>query len=834
MGGIYSCSPKKDAFINRNYQAVVTEYNVLFNGYNSLNEGVEALDNEYQDNYWEILPIERLQLSEAIILPGQESNAYFQKAEEKAVKAIQKHSMMFRNREKNPQIDEAYLLLGMARYYDQRFIPAQEAFNYILYKYPNSDKINQARVWREKVNLRLENEELAINNLKRLIKLERLQDQEYADAKATLAQAYINLQHKDSAVQELKIAATYTKKNDEKGRYNYIIGQLYLQLGIEDTAIMAFDKVIDLNRKSPRIYMINAHIQKAKLFDMRQGDKNVLLKTLTELEENRENRPYLDIIFRQIGEFYVENDSLEMAESYFNKSLRTNSSNKHLVALNYEAIGEMKFDEKAYKLAGSYYDSTLTNLDSNTKKFLSLKRKKDNLDQVISYETLVQTNDSILKLVSLGEDGRELYFEEVISKLIAKEEEEKKQKQEEEANKRRATQPDPFFRNPNAATDLSQQGESFYFYNDVTIAYGKNEFRRLWGERELTDNWRYSKTTVVPISDVVDLETKVDSHEVPKEQLYSVSYYEDQIPVRQGAIDTLVMDRNYALYQLGLLYRDKFAEYPLAIERLETLLVMQPEEKLKLPAEYNLYKLYTLLGNEKAAVYKNNIVTKYPESRYAQLLLNPNAIFENTENNPEQVYASIFKEFQDQEYESVIARCDQAVKDYHGEEIVPRFELLKASALGRLNGLRVFSEALNYIALNYPNTEEGKQAQETIDDVLPRLEMETFDESGKGDWKIVFRFNRGDDENIKLLEDRLTSILKEISYSHITFSEDVYSSQEIFVVLHGFQLKENALTVQKILNEHKKYRVNQTSFVISSPNYQIIQTHKNLDVYPLN
>lgn len=444
MGGIYSCSPKKDAFINRNYQAVVTEYNVLFNGYNSLNEGVEALDNEYQDNYWEILPIERLQLSEAIILPGQESNAYFQKAEEKAVKAIQKHSMMFRNREKNPQIDEAYLLLGMARYYDQRFIPAQEAFNYILYKYPNSDKINQARVWREKVNLRLENEELAINNLKRLIKLERLQDQEYADAKATLAQAYINLQHKDSAVQELKIAATYTKKNDEKGRYNYIIGQLYLQLGIEDTAIMAFDKVIDLNRKSPRIYMINAHIQKAKLFDMRQGDKNVLLKTLTELEENRENRPYLDIIFRQIGEFYVENDSLEMAESYFNKSLRTNSSNKHLVALNYEAIGEMKFDEKAYKLAGSYYDSTLTNLDSNTKKFLSLKRKKDNLDQVISYETLVQTNDSILKLVSLGEDGRELYFEEVISKLIAKEEEEKKQKQEEEANKRRATQPDPF------------------------------------------------------------------------------------------------------------------------------------------------------------------------------------------------------------------------------------------------------------------------------------------------------------------------------------------------------------------------------------------------------
>jgi hypothetical protein len=56
-------------------------------------------------------------------------------AETKATKAIQKHSMNIDGRERN-QIDEAYLLLGKARYYDQRFIPALDAFNYILYKYP--------------------------------------------------------------------------------------------------------------------------------------------------------------------------------------------------------------------------------------------------------------------------------------------------------------------------------------------------------------------------------------------------------------------------------------------------------------------------------------------------------------------------------------------------------------------------------------------------------------------------------------------------------------------------------------------------------------------------
>ncbi len=38
----------------------------------------------------------------------------------------------------------------------------------------------------------------------------------------------------------------------------------------------------------------------------------------------------------------------------------------------------------------------------------------------------------------------------------------------------------------------SKQGSSFYFYNPTTVAYGKNEFLRIWGDRKLQDNWRLS------------------------------------------------------------------------------------------------------------------------------------------------------------------------------------------------------------------------------------------------------------------------------------------------------------------------------------------------------
>src|SRR5690554_7921950 len=139
------------------------------------------------DNYWEILPVEKMQILEPVF--GQDSiprNANFRRAEDKAVKAIENHSMSVGGLERNRQMDEAYLLLGKARYYDQRFIPALEAFNFILYKYPDSDKINHAKVWKEKTNIRLDNNILAIQNLSKLLKEINFEDDIVADRKSVV------------------------------------------------------------------------------------------------------------------------------------------------------------------------------------------------------------------------------------------------------------------------------------------------------------------------------------------------------------------------------------------------------------------------------------------------------------------------------------------------------------------------------------------------------------------------------------------------------------------------------------------------------------------------
>ncbi|WMI66610.1 hypothetical protein RBH94_05470 [Aestuariibaculum sp. YM273] len=828
---VVGCSRKKDKFISRNFHAVTAEFNTLYNGYNALEQGRASLNESYTDNYWDVLPIERLEVFDEVILPGQSKNESFSTAEEKAVKAIQKHSMNIGGKEKNPQMDEAYLLLGKARYFDQRFVPALEAFNYILYKYAASDKINQARIWREKTNIRLENNELAIKNLKRLLEQEELEDQDLADATSMLAQAYLNTKSIDSAITQLEVASNVTKSNDERGRYRFIQGQLYNELGYKDSANIAFDKVIELNRKTPRIYMISAYLEKMKNFDYENGDRMALLELLTDLEENRENRPYLDKIYFQKGQYYQNTNAEALAIEYYNKSLRTNSRDRLLKAKNYEILGDINFDNSVYKEAGNYYDSTLTNLELNSKPYRVIKRKRDNLEDVIYYEGIAITNDSILRLVRLPDAERLTYFQGFIDDLKAKAEAEKEKAEALERNQGLATvnaggRQAPAFQGVGAPAQAT-----FYFYNPTTVAYGKNEFIKKWGNRALEDNWRWSSKGVIGNigeaggTDVVAAATE--------EELYDPEYYISKIPTEQKEIDSISKDRNYAYYQLGLIYKEKFKEYELAKDKFQDLLESNPEERLILPSKYNLYKIYELLGeNGEAAIAKNDIINNYPDTRYAMILSNPDMVSDEDENSPENLYQALYAQYENQEYADVISKSEDYINRFEGDAIVPKFELLKATATGRLYGFDAYSKAINFISVTYANKPEGKEAQHIESNVLPVLANKDFvkdSDSIRQQYKVIYTFKDAKKEQLEGFKTELDTVLSHVKYYKLQSSVDVYDTNTNFVVVHGITNKLVANTFEQLFAKEDKKKIKEPHFVISSKNYQIIQIHKNLN-----
>ncbi|MBR9846099.1 MAG: hypothetical protein GYB35_08330, partial [Algicola sp.] len=735
---VTGCSRKNNTFINRNFHALGTKYNILYNGYIALEQGRETVDNAATDNFWELLPVERMQLEEDVFLPGQSRNQDFERAEEKAIKAVQKHGMNIKGKEYNPQIDEAYLLLGEARYFDQRFIPALEAFNYILYKYPASDKINTAKVWREKTNIRLENNELALKNLKRLLDQEELEDQDLADATAMMAQAYINIKAKDSALTQLKVAAEYTKKNREKARYNFIIGQLYNEFGQKDSANLAFDKIIDMHRKIPRPYYVNAHLAKVVNFDKESGNILEFEEYLTNLEENRENRPFLDKIYYRIAEYHRSNNSDSLAKAYYNKSLRTNTGDKQLKAFDYSTLGDMNFDEANYRVAGAYYDSTMTNQKLNSKPYRTIKKKRDNLDDVIYYEDIAQVNDSILNLVSLSEADRLAIFTEYTNELRTKAEEAKEKAEAAERVNSGMAQTTNKVGNKSQRADPGGKQE-FYFYNETTLSFGKNEFIRVWGDRELKDNWRLSSKA---INKAKDQSGNTTDALTANDELFDPEYYISKIPSDQKVIDSISKDRNFAYYQLGSIYKEKFKEFELAQDKLEKLLLNNPEDRLILPSKYNLYKIYVELGlDAKADNMKNEIITNHPDSRYAQILLNPSSEFSNDENSPVRIYEALYEKFNNQEYAEVIEAAEQHIIDFEGDPMVPKFEILKASAKGRLYGFEAYKEGVNYIALTYPNSEEGKRAETILSEVIPVLAKKEFvDNNVAKHFKVLYPF----------------------------------------------------------------------------------------------
>jgi len=740
---LVDCSTKKDAYINRKYHSTTTKYNILYNGELAFNQGLASLNANYEDNFWNILPVEPLKVDE-LALPGMSADSdsspqEFEKAEEKAVKAVQKHSMLIARQERNSQIDDAYFLLGKSRYYTKRFVPALEAFNYVLFNYPNADLIDETKVWHAKTLIRLKNEEQAISNLNKLLKEEELESEIIEDANTAMAMAYSNLDsvqlvlnHLNKSVlitnrknvqtramiskkKKVIVKPVLTTKNPEQTARNlFIIGQLYKFQKKIDSSNKAFNTLIDY-KKAPNKYIVRANLEKVKNIES-FDDALGLTASLKKLMKDPYNYPYMADIYFGLGEIALRTDE-DKALFYYNKSNLENNSANYQKEVTYESIGNIYFDKANFSTAGAYYDSVFQiSKDPNTKRIRRLARKRNNLEEVISYENISKRNDSILAIVGMTESEKATFFGNYIENLIA---EDVRKKELEELNKTNTGS--SFFGSNNNSKRSAGEGK-WYFYNTQVAGFGQQEFRNVWGNRPLEDNWRLSeKISFNVASSNVKSETII---EVDQSKKYELSYYLEKIPTDQIIIDSISKERNQAYYKLGIIYQAQFNEPELGISKLENLLSFGPSEELIIPSKYHLFKMYDGIGDvENAAKYKDEIISNYPESRYAKIILNPSEFAnEDKSNSPENIYATIFYEYEDGDFDSVIEKTTQSIVKFEGHPLVPKFELLKAYAIGKKLGLTAFKEALDFVVVNYPNTEEGKKAAEIFQTLNTKIE----------------------------------------------------------------------------------------------------------------
>lgn len=857
--------------LNRGYHALTTKYNILFHGNESYTEALDALKGDYFDDYWEILPIERIEIEvdperefekgtsleskqgsvlDNLSVAGNDLGAPestdgqgFTRAENKATKAIQKHSMYIKGRERNSQMANAYLLLGKSRYYDGRFVPALEAFNYILYKYPDSDLIGEAKVWREKTNLRLRYDDLAIKNLKELLleRKGRLPKQVESDAYAMLAQGYINLEQLDSASTALKSAVALVGNQEERARYLYILGQLNGRINKKEEAKNNFQTIIDMNRKAPRTYTVHAYAELFNLEGAGKIDSVAFLKQYRSLLKDRENRPYLDVLNRQIGLFYRDIGKQEQALDYLKVAAKEGKQDKQLKAKNFLSIADIYFNDAGYAIAGQYYDSAIALLPPKAKETFRITKRRESLREVVDLEILAHKNDSILHLVALTPEEQEVHFQAYIDDL-RKEDARKLQ-----ANLGKgANAGADFFNMPNfgdaiekafGETNLGSLGgkTTFYFYSNQALTRGRQDFKRRWGNRALTDNWRLSSmqsnanTAAIEEEEedfaghVTNKGNKGESGDDFVDPRYQVDTYTNAIPTDSTQIAKMKEDRDLAYFELGAIYSERFGKIAEGVSRLEQLLLFDPKERLILPTMYKLYKLYEEIDPAKAAAMKARIIAEHPTSRYAKLMQNL-SVGSDGDLSPEQVYASIYQVFKAENFEEAKMMMKDALENID-DGYVSKFELLNAMIVGRTEGVMQYKEALNYLALTYSTTPEGKEAAQLLENVIPALESKTFATTDSSNWKVLVAVpvdRVADFASIKANMQRMAGVE---AGTGLKFTEDYYLASTKLYVLHGFKSKAEAEQMIGRLGDDPSY------IPMMQEDYTVIQIKKNLQEY---
>lgn len=802
-----NCSTRKDRMMNRAYHQATTKFNVLFNGEEAIRSGIVAEVLSHQPNFWDQLPVEPFPLIDLFSLEVKE-NPSFTRAEEKAVIAVQKHSMLIGDQQRNTQIDEAYMLLGKARFYNGRYLQALDAFNYVIDQLPNANSRRNAQIWKAKVFLQLLQEQRAAAIFLELIDQNELTVTEYVEVSAHLAKAYIALNQPEKATKPLYNAAAGVKDKALQARYYYLLGQLHDNLEHKDSAALAYQSVINLNRRIPRIFWIHAKLNQ---LNTNQLDLESTQKAYKKLTKNEENKKYLDKIHFSHASYSLSHFDTIAAKNLINASLRTNTKDKMLKGLAYETMGEVFFDENQFVTAGAYLDSTLNVLEPKTRRFRKITRKRNKLNDIIKYETNRQTSDSLLALMTKTPEEQASIFTRYIADL---KEADSLQKQQQQQKQQQSTANTSFF------------DSEFYFYNSAMRSRGESEFFRIWGNISKTDNWRYANqqaATETIVDTATETEQKIEKA-VEVDPRYMLETYINQIPPPE-ARDSLVQVRNTAYFDAGLAYKEQFAAYLQAKDRLLTLLSFDSDYTL--PSLYHLYQIEEETGGAKALTYKNQIISEYPNSQYAAILQNPEAA-EGALARFEERYTLLEERFKAQAFEEVIDQSFDAILSLQDENLRSRFSLLRAHAIGRLDGIAAYERALSEVALAFPNQKAGEEASRRL---LEVRDLKPKEEKEGERYLVYFVFDRADHELTQNLQKRVAEIIMQQGLqSSVKATIDIYDRNTEFLVIQRFTSEEQATDYRNYLLKNISELSKNKNFVALTSALRDALIFKNLTV----
>ncbi|MBO7460677.1 MAG: tetratricopeptide repeat protein, partial [Bacteroidales bacterium] len=711
-----SCSTKKNKWNRRAWHNMTSHYNVWWNGNQSIKEGEKTLRQSVQDDYTKTLPVFNYGTKEnALAL-----NQYMDRTIEKDAICIQKHSMRFNNVERVRWIDDAFIDMGKAHFYKQDYVPARRTFDYASTQYRNSPDRFTATLWLAKTYIATKQYEKAEAMLQSILvatdnENEKIPRYVRTNIDLVYADYYIALGRENEAVRYLRSALITAKGKYNKSRAMFILGQIYQHQNDKPRATEQFKNVI---RKHPSYEMtFEAQMNLARCYD---ADTATIMKMLNKMLKDSKNTDFKDRIYYAMAGVAMENNNVDDGVKYLRRSVATSTTNNMQKIKSSLDCANILFSNNDYILSQAYFDTAVMTMDRSYPGYDSLLNLSVMLTDLVGNLTVYHTQDSLLRLADMDSIHRNAIIDKVIDDY---KEEQKRLEEQREIEKQIALNGGN--EKPESVVPTGNDG-NWYFYNTATRTRGANDFKTKWGNRMLEDYWfisnKQSFAQEVQQEEISEEELALMSEEERENYLKALEiikdttqytpldrgYYLKQIPFTQSAKDQANQEIAEALNNIGFIYYNDLADYPRSIEAYTELTERYPDNSNEVSAWYYLYKMHSSRKeNDDADKYKNLVLTKYPDSNQAKIILDPDYfVKENAKGaEAEQLYAKTFEAYQNGQYQRVMMNVKKARQQFEDDTLyMPRFEFLNAVSLGYVEVVDSMAYSLLRLIQKYPES----------------------------------------------------------------------------------------------------------------------------------
>lgn len=765
-----ACSTNRNTATTRFYHSFTARYNTYFNGHEAYKEGVLAQEKGHLDNFTEKLPL---------FIVSNKSTANMGKGKfdisiEKCEKAIKNHSIkrkpkmsntrrrtpkqkrILAKREYNPFLKNAWMLMGKAQFRKGDFVEAASTFSYITRLYAaEPDVLVESRAWLATCYTELgwfyDAEDIYTNKIRR----DSLPHSAMKDLDLSYADFYVRQEKFEEALPYLQRVAKRTKGAGNKARIYFLIGQIQQTLGNNDAAYKSLSRVIRLS--PPYEVTVNARVKQTEVVSKNKTKK--MLSRLRSMARQSKNAKYADQIYYAMGNIYLaSNDTIKAIEAYENGVSKGSRSGVEKGVLLLK-LGELYYSRNDFTSCRRCYSKAVSLLDKERKDYEEIQKFVKIIDELEPHTSKVHLQDSLQLLARMDEGRRN----EIIDKIIEIEKEKERRERRREAFKqnrtntgvRTASDNDDTSAGEGSDANSSQQGRgngqdnTWYFYNQQTVNQGKETFRKQWGDRELSDNWRRSNKEISDnafddSSGDEDDEGKRDDSAAPSDSTQAVDttanasnpeaeggkggkkaenekltreYYIAQLPVTEEQIEAsnkIIMEN---LYAAGVIEKDKLENFPLAEKTLIRLYTEYPSYEKMSDVLYQLFLLYSRMGRaDEAERYKAAMQASYADNEYTRMITDPNFEYDAKfgKQLEDSLYQATYNAYRSGDVNTIVSNAALSAKRFPDGENRAKFLFLDAFAQLRLGSRDKFKAELEELVEKYPKDDITPLAQSIV------------------------------------------------------------------------------------------------------------------------